>query len=69
MRYWPAVAQVISAATPTGSCYGDPTELPLKEDHPTVPTNPYGATKLAFEGALKWYSEAFGLKYVSLRYF
>ncbi|MCL6611481.1 MAG: UDP-glucose 4-epimerase GalE [Peptococcaceae bacterium] len=53
----------------TAAVYGDPVEVPIKEDHPTVPANPYGATKLAFEGALRWYGGAFGLKYASLRYF
>ena len=34
-----------------------------------MPTNPYGQTKLAFEHALKWYGDAYGLRYTSLRYF
>jgi UDP-glucose 4-epimerase len=34
-----------------------------------VPTNPYGATKLALEGVMRWYGEAYGLRYASLRYF
>ncbi|MBC7325368.1 MAG: UDP-glucose 4-epimerase GalE, partial [Moorella sp. (in: Bacteria)] len=53
----------------TAAVYGEPTETPIPEEHPTVPTNPYGATKLALEGALAWYSRAYGLKYISLRYF
>jgi UDP-glucose 4-epimerase len=34
-----------------------------------VPTNPYGSTKIAFEEALRWYHRAYGLGYISLRYF
>lgn len=53
----------------TAAVYGEPRENPIPEDHPAAPTNPYGATKLALEGAMRWYSGAYGLRYVSLRYF
>ncbi|NQS75388.1 MAG: UDP-glucose 4-epimerase GalE [Peptococcaceae bacterium] len=53
----------------TAAVYGEPVEVPISEEHPTLPTNPYGATKLAFEGAMRWYSGAYGLRYASLRYF
>lgn len=53
----------------TAAVYGEPLETPITESHPTVPLNPYGATKLALEGALRWYGEAYGLRYTSLRYF
>lgn len=53
----------------SAAVYGEPCQVPIVEEHPTVPVNPYGATKLALEGAMRWYGEAFGLKYVSLRYF
>ncbi|MEW6572125.1 MAG: UDP-glucose 4-epimerase GalE [Bacillota bacterium] len=53
----------------TAAVYGEPVCVPITEDHPLAPTNPYGATKLAFEGALKWYGEAYGLRHLSLRYF
>lgn len=53
----------------TAAVYGEPQEVPIPEDHPAVPTNPYGATKLALEGAMRWYGEAYGLRCVSLRYF
>ncbi|MDN5363722.1 MAG: UDP-glucose 4-epimerase [Eubacteriales bacterium] len=53
----------------TAAVYGEPMHIPIEETHPTLPTNPYGATKFAFEEALRWYGEAYGIKYVSLRYF
>jgi UDP-glucose 4-epimerase len=53
----------------TAAVYGEPTKTPISEDYLTVPTNPYGATKLAIEEALFWYYQAYGLKYISLRYF
>jgi len=53
----------------TAAVYGDPVELPITEVHRQLPTNPYGETKLAFERALNWYHGAYGLRYVSLRYF
>ena len=53
-----------SAAT-----YGEPKRIPIPEDDPTVPTNPYGESKLAFEKILRWYRTIHGIDYVSLRYF
>ncbi|MEW6182307.1 MAG: UDP-glucose 4-epimerase GalE [Bacillota bacterium] len=53
----------------TAAVYGEPVRLPIEENHQLVPTNPYGATKLAFEEALRWYSAAYDIKYISLRYF
>lgn len=53
-----------SAAT-----YGNPKKLPIVEDDETKPTNPYGETKLAMEKMMQWYEQAYGIKYVSLRYF
>lgn len=53
----------------TAAVYGEPDKQPIEESDPTVPTNPYGATKLAFEHALKWYGEAYGIRHTSLRYF
>jgi len=53
----------------TAAVYGEPRELPISEEHPALPTNPYGETKLAFERALAWYHHAYGLRYVALRYF
>src|SRR5436305_9613 len=61
------VARIVFSST--AAVYGEPEKLPLEESGPTNPTNPYGETKLAFEGALKWYDDAYELSYVSLRYF
>src|SRR5579884_3168301 len=55
----------------SSSCavYGVPQTLPLTEDHPLSPVNPYGDTKLAIERALRWYGSAYDLGWVALRYF
>jgi UDP-glucose 4-epimerase len=53
----------------TCSVYGEPTAVPITEDLPPQPVNPYGESKLAFERALRWYDAAYGLRYISLRYF
>ena len=53
----------------TAAVYGEAAKQPIEETDPTAPTNPYGETKLAFEKALRWYSAAYGLRSISLRYF
>lgn len=53
----------------TAATYGEPESQPIYESAPNNPTNPYGESKLAFEKALHWYGRAYGLSYVSLRYF
>ncbi len=53
----------------TAATYGEPRHIPILETDPAVPTNPYGETKLAIEKMMKWTSAAYGIKYVSLRYF
>jgi len=56
----------------TAAVYGDPASSPgepIREDHPCLPTNVYGETKLAVERVLSWYSRCRGLGAVSLRYF
>ncbi|HLU22409.1 UDP-glucose 4-epimerase GalE [Lederbergia graminis] len=53
----------------TAATYGEPKEIPILETLETNPTNPYGETKLAIEKMLKWSDNAYGLKYVVLRYF
>jgi len=53
----------------SAAVYGDPVRVPIPEDHPKDPKNPYGRTKLVFEGVLRDYGSAYGLRHVSLRYF
>lgn len=53
----------------TAAVYGDPEGTPIVEDSITEPTNPYGETKLAMEKMMKWFESAYGINYVSLRYF
>lgn len=53
----------------TAATYGEPERIPIEETDPTVPTNPYGETKLAMEKIMKWCDPAYGMKYVALRYF
>ena len=53
----------------SAAVYGNPQKVPIPEDHPKEPVNPYGETKLAMERALQWYGNAYGLKWVALRYF
>lgn len=53
----------------TAATYGEPKSVPIKEEDPTIPTNPYGRTKLAFEGLLESYRVAYGISYTCLRYF
>jgi UDP-glucose 4-epimerase len=53
----------------TAAVYGTPTKVPIEEDDPKEPINPYGFTKLSFEKALQEYSESYDFNYVALRYF
>lgn len=53
----------------TCATYGDPLEIPITEDHPQNPISPYGRGKFMVEQVLRDYSQAYGLKYASLRYF
>ena len=53
----------------TAACYGEPESTPITEDMPTVPTNPYGASKLAADQMLTFAAPAYGIAAVSLRYF
>ncbi len=61
------VARLVLSST--AAVYGEPVALPIQEDHPTQPTNPYGETKLALERALRWMHAARGMDFVALRYF
>jgi UDP-glucose 4-epimerase len=53
----------------TAAVYGIPDATPIPESAPLRPINPYGETKRTFEGALRFYGQAYGLRSVSLRYF
>ncbi len=53
----------------TAATYGEPERVPIREDAPTRPTSPYGATKLAIDHAIASYATAHGLAATSLRYF
>ncbi|MGA8764142.1 MAG: UDP-glucose 4-epimerase GalE [Candidatus Sulfotelmatobacter sp.] len=53
----------------TCAVYGIPSKIPISEDTPRQPVNPYGISKLFFEDALSSYDGAYGLRSVSLRYF
>lgn len=53
----------------TCATYGEPLQIPLRESHPQNPVNPYGESKFFVEKALRWYGEAYGLRWITLRYF
>lgn len=53
----------------TAGIYGNPQTIPIPEDDPKEPTNPYGETKLTIEKILHWYDLAYNLKSISIRYF
>jgi UDP-glucose-4-epimerase GalE len=53
----------------TCATYGTPASVPIDETAPQLPINPYGETKLAIERALRWYGQAYGLRWTALRYF
>ena len=53
----------------TAATYGEPTEMPIREDAKQQPCNPYGFTKLAIEQALTDYAQAYGWGFAALRYF
>src|SRR5262245_13543574 len=51
------------------SVYGNPERLPVDEGHRAQPLSPYGQTKLEGDNALRWYGQAYGLRWIALRYF
>jgi UDP-glucose 4-epimerase len=53
----------------TCATYGEPQRIPISEDHPQLPTNPYGWTKLFLERIMTDYDRSYGLRFVALRYF
>lgn len=52
----------------SAAVYGEPDEVPISEDSPLRPVNPYGEAKLMVERMLPWYEKQ-GIRYISLRYF
>jgi UDP-glucose 4-epimerase len=53
----------------SAAVYGEPRRVPIAEADRTQPINPYGETKLAFEGAMRWFAAAHDFRAISLRYF
>jgi UDP-glucose 4-epimerase len=53
----------------TCATYGVPEKVPISEDLPQKPTNPYGDSKLTFEKILQWYHDLHGMQTIFLRYF
>ncbi|MBM7543904.1 UDP-glucose 4-epimerase GalE [Periweissella beninensis] len=53
----------------TAATYGIPQQVPIKEDDPQQPINPYGESKLQMEHMMHWADLAYGIKWVALRYF
>lgn len=53
----------------SAAVYGDPENIPIREDDAKKPTNPYGETKLIFEKFLQWCDSSYGIRSISLRYF
>jgi UDP-arabinose 4-epimerase len=53
----------------TCATYGTPERVPIAEDTPQRPVNPYGESKLMIERALHWYGAAYGITHAALRYF
>ena len=61
------VKQIVFSST--CATYGEPQTIPIAENHPQQPTNPYGWSKLFMERILESYDAAYGLRFVALRYF
>ncbi|KGP90237.1 UDP-glucose 4-epimerase [Pontibacillus chungwhensis BH030062] len=61
------VKQIVFSST--AATYGEPDVVPITEDMVTNPTNTYGETKLTMEKMMKWCDKAYGIQFVSLRYF
>ena len=53
----------------TCATYGPPDRVPMTEDLPQRPINPYGESKLMFEKMLQWYQRIHGLEFIAFRYF
>lgn len=66
-----AVASNVKKFVFSSTCatYGPPDRIPMTEDLPQRPINPYGESKLMFEKILNWYHQIHGLEFVAFRYF
>lgn len=66
-----AVAAQVNKFVFSSTCatYGTPERVPIDEETPQRPINPYGESKLMFEKILRWFEQLHGIKYVALRYF
>jgi UDP-arabinose 4-epimerase len=66
-----AVAAGVKRIIYSSTCavYGEPAKVPIEENTPRQPVNPYGISKLFFEYALESYDRAYGVRFASLRYF
>lgn len=53
----------------SAAVYGELERIPIQENDKTEPNNAYGETKLTIEKMMKWFDQAYGIKYTSLRYF
>ncbi|WP_314579022.1 UDP-glucose 4-epimerase GalE [Enterococcus gilvus] len=62
-----AVKNIVFSST--AATYGEPGVSPITEEVATNPTNPYGESKLMMEKMMKWCDNAYGMRYVALRYF
>ncbi|MCS7251941.1 MAG: GDP-mannose 4,6-dehydratase [Anaerolineae bacterium] len=60
------VRRVVVASS--AAVYGEPRQLPVKEDHPLCPISPYGLSKMAVEAYTRWFGEKYGMEWVILRY-
>ncbi|MDF7637202.1 UDP-glucose 4-epimerase GalE [Leuconostocaceae bacterium ESL0958] len=61
------VKQIVFSST--AATYGNPVHIPIKETDPQNPINPYGESKLMMEKMMAWADQAYGIKWVALRYF
>jgi UDP-glucose 4-epimerase len=66
---------MVDAGTPgiifssSAATYGEPERIPIPEEHPVRPTNPYGESKVISETLLGWFNRVHGVRYAALRYF